>query len=126
MKVSEPGVTSSVTSTLERFDANADPGEIWHLDEVYLKINGKCQYLWRAVDQEGQVLDILVQPKRDKAAAERFFKRCYVAQAKHQDKWSQISWPPTRSPVQRSCPMQHISGVKAPTIEQRTHISQRA
>lgn len=50
-------------------------GEIWHLDEVYLKINGKCQYLWRAVDQEGQVLDILVQPKRDKAAAERFFKK---------------------------------------------------
>jgi putative transposase len=50
-------------------------GDVWHLDKVYLKINGKCQYLWRAVDQEGQVLDILVQPKRDKAAAERFFKK---------------------------------------------------
>ena len=50
-------------------------GDIWHLDEVYLKINGVCQYLWRAVDQEGQVLDILVQPKRDKVAAERFFKK---------------------------------------------------
>ena len=48
---------------------------VWHLDEVYLKINGKCQNLWRAADQEGQELDILVQPKRDKAAAERFFKK---------------------------------------------------
>ena len=49
-------------------------GDALHLDEVYLKINSICQYLWRAVDQEGQVLDILVQPKRKKAAAERFFK----------------------------------------------------
>ena len=37
-------------------------GDAWHLDEVYLKINGVCQNLWRAVDQEGQVIDILVQP----------------------------------------------------------------
>ncbi|MFM9989883.1 MAG: DDE-type integrase/transposase/recombinase [Burkholderiaceae bacterium] len=40
-----------------------------------MKINGECKYLWRAGDQEGQVLDILVQPKQDKAAAERFFKK---------------------------------------------------
>lgn len=36
------------------------PGDKWHLDEVYLKINGRTHYLWRAVDQEGVVLDILV------------------------------------------------------------------
>ena len=51
------------------------PGDKWHLDEVYLKINGKLHYLWRAVDQEGQVLDILLQTHRDKRAAKRFFKR---------------------------------------------------
>jgi putative transposase len=45
------------------------------LDEVYLKISGKCQWLRHAVDQVGQVLDILVQPKRDKAVAERFLKK---------------------------------------------------
>jgi putative transposase len=45
------------------------------LDEVYLKIGGRLQYLWRAVDQEGNVLGILVQPKRDKHAAERFFRK---------------------------------------------------
>ena len=50
-------------------------GDTWHLDEVYLKIDGRLQHLWRAVDQDGSVLDILVQPRRDKKAAARFFKR---------------------------------------------------
>ena len=48
-------------------------GDTWHLDEVYLKIGGCLQYLWRAVDQDGSVLDILVQPHRDKKAAARLF-----------------------------------------------------
>jgi putative transposase len=47
----------------------------WHIDEVFLKINGQLQYLWRAVDQYGNVLDILVTAKRDKQAAKRFFRR---------------------------------------------------
>ena len=50
-------------------------GDKWHLDEVFLKINGVTHYLWRAVDQKGVVLDILVQPKRDRCAAVRFFRR---------------------------------------------------
>jgi putative transposase len=48
-------------------------GDKWHLDEVFLKINGVTHYLWRAVDQNGVVIDILVQPKRDRFAAMRFF-----------------------------------------------------
>ncbi len=51
------------------------PGDKWHLDEVFLKINGKICYLWRAVDQHGNVLDILVTAKRDKHAAKRFFRK---------------------------------------------------
>jgi putative transposase len=51
------------------------PGDKWHLDEVFIKINGEQKYLWRAVDQDGNVLDILVQSRRDKAAARRFFRR---------------------------------------------------
>lgn len=43
-------------------------GDCWHLDEVFLKINGRLHYLWRAVDQEGDVLDILVQSRSDKKA----------------------------------------------------------
>ena len=50
-------------------------GDIWHMDEVYLKINGKTHYLWRAVDQDGTVLDILVQSRRNKQAAKRFFQK---------------------------------------------------
>ena len=51
------------------------PGDRWHLDEVFLKINGGLHYLWRAVDQDGDVLDILVQTRRDKKAAKRFFRK---------------------------------------------------
>jgi putative transposase len=51
------------------------PGDRWHLDEVFIKINGKTHYLWRAVDQRGNVLDILVTSRRDTRAAMRFFRK---------------------------------------------------
>ena len=51
------------------------PGDKWHLDEVFLTIHGERHYLWRAVDQDGHVLDILVQRRRDKHAAKKFFRK---------------------------------------------------
>ena len=51
------------------------PGDTWHVDEVYIRINGALHYLWRAVDQHGVVLDILVQERRNATAAKRFFRR---------------------------------------------------
>jgi ATP/maltotriose-dependent transcriptional regulator MalT len=51
------------------------PGDKWHLDEVFVGVNGRLRYLWRAVDQDGNVLDILVQPRRDAKAAKRFFRK---------------------------------------------------
>ena len=51
------------------------PGDKWYLDEVFIRIQGVQHYLWRAVDQDGVVLDILVQPRRDAKAAKRFFRR---------------------------------------------------
>jgi len=51
------------------------PGDKWHLDEVFVRIGGELHYLWRAVDQDGIVLDILVQSRRNAGAAKRFFKR---------------------------------------------------
>src|SRR3977135_2709144 len=51
------------------------PGDSWHLDEVFLRINGRVHYLCRAVDQDGDVLDILVQSHRDKKAAKKFFRK---------------------------------------------------
>jgi putative transposase len=51
------------------------PGDKWHLDEVFLTTQGERHYLWRAVDQDGNILDILVQRRRDKRAAKRFFRK---------------------------------------------------
>jgi putative transposase len=50
-------------------------GDTLYIDEVFIKINGKQHYLWRAVDQDGDVVDILLQTTRDGKAAKRFFKR---------------------------------------------------
>ena len=50
-------------------------GDSWYADEVFLTINGQRQYLWRAVDQDGDVVDILVQSRRNKKAALRFFRK---------------------------------------------------
>src|SRR6201984_1189064 len=47
----------------------------WHLDEMVVSLSGKQMYMWRAVDGEGEVLEILVQPRRDKVAAMRLGKR---------------------------------------------------
>ena len=55
-------------------------GDTWFLDEVFVKINGQRQYLWRAVDQDGDVIDILVQPRRDGRAARRFFRKLLKSQ----------------------------------------------
>jgi putative transposase len=51
------------------------PGDKWHLDEVFLTINGAQHYLWRAGDQDGYVLDVLVQSRRNKTAVKKFFRK---------------------------------------------------
>ena len=50
-------------------------GDTFFIDEVFVKINGIQHYLWRAVDQDGEVVDVLLQSRRDGKAAKRFFKR---------------------------------------------------
>ena len=50
-------------------------GDTFFIDEVFVKIQGRQQYLWRAVDQDGEVVDVFLQVRRDGAAAKRFFKR---------------------------------------------------
>ena len=52
------------------------PGDTWHLDELFIRIRGGRSYLWRAVDQDGDTLDILVQKRRNTGAATRFFRQC--------------------------------------------------
>jgi putative transposase len=51
------------------------PADTWHLDEMVVSIQGRRMYLWRAVDSEGEILDLLVQPRRDQAAALRLMRK---------------------------------------------------
>ena len=57
-------------------------GDTWYLDEVFVKIEGRQQYLWRAVDEHGDVIDILVQSRRNRRAAERFFRTLLKGQGR--------------------------------------------
>ena len=55
-------------------------GDTWYLDELFVKIQGRLQYLWRAVDDDGDVIDILVQSRRNRQAAIRFFRKLLKGQ----------------------------------------------
>jgi putative transposase len=57
-------------------------GDTWHIDEVFVTIQGERQYLWRAVDQDGDAIDILVQRRRNQRAAERFFRHLLKSQGR--------------------------------------------
>jgi hypothetical protein len=67
--------SSDPPSTINFVVRRARPGDKWHLDEVAIRIRGSRHWLWRAVDQNGVVLDILVQSRRDQHAAERFLRQ---------------------------------------------------
>ena len=62
-----------IARRLRRSRSRAHPQ--WHLDEMFVSFGGKRMYLWRAVDQNGEVLDVLVQSKRDKRAALKLMRR---------------------------------------------------
>ena len=64
-------------------------GDTWYLDEVFINIRGELHYLWRAVDQDGDNLDILVQKRRNKPAAKRFFRKLLKGQC--QRPWRMIT-----------------------------------
>jgi putative transposase len=55
------------------------PGRTWHLDEMGVRVDGRVQWLWRAVDEHGQTLEVLLQERRDTAAAGQFFRRLLAA-----------------------------------------------
>ena len=73
------------------------PGDKWHLDEVFVGINGTLCYLWRAVDQHGNVLDVLCSrgetPRRPSGSSANCSRACAMCRAC----WSPTSWPATES-----------------------------
>jgi len=57
-------------------------GDTWYLDELFVTIQGRQQYLWRTVDEDGDVIDILLQARRDRRAATRFFRKLLKGQGR--------------------------------------------
>jgi putative transposase len=74
---------STYTRSLRRKQGRL--GDIWHVDEMFITIRGERHYLWRAVNQDGDVIDILIIKRRDRQAAKRFFRKAL----KHQ---GQVLW----------------------------------
>ena len=75
-----PEIRTRLCQTSE--EETGSSGDTWYLDELFVRINGRQQYLWRAVDQDGDVIDILLQSHRDQPAAERFLRRLLRGQGK--------------------------------------------
>lgn len=67
-----------IAANIRRRRHRAD--RVWHLDEMIVKIGGQRMFMWRAVDKEGEVLDVLVQKRRDKAAALKLLKKLFKRQ----------------------------------------------
>jgi len=98
-------------------------GDKWHMDEVFLTIGGKKHSLWRAVDQDGNVLDILVQSRRNTQAAKRFFRKLLkglqsVPRVIITDKLASYG-----QQNERSCRALSIGSTNDSTTEQRTPIT---
>ena len=75
-------------------------GDTWFLDEVFVTIKGQRQYLWRAVDQDGDLIDVLLQPRRDGRAARRFFRK--LLQNQRQDPVRLVTDKPGQLPRRTS------------------------
>lgn len=71
-------ITSPITRQLKKKQGKL--GDEWYLDEVFIKLNGKVHYLWRAVDQDGCELDVFVSKRRNKKAALKFFRKLFKTQ----------------------------------------------
>ncbi|MCW2295497.1 hypothetical protein M2251_000247 [Rhodococcus erythropolis] len=97
-------------------------GDKWHLGEVFIKINGKLYYLWRAVVQDGNVLDVLVQPRRNAVAAKRFLRKLlkglqYVPLGCCQVVWSAAVFRVQQGITQSSVQAVECSSVTSPHLE---------
>src|ERR671938_1804802 len=87
------------------------PGDKWHLDEVVITIAGKKHWLWRAVDQDGLVLDALVQSRRDKRAAKRLLRKLLKKQMR----------PPWVMVTDKLASYPAAKGEVMPSVEHRRH-----
>ncbi len=98
------------------------PSSTWHIDEVFLKIGGKQFYLWRAVDDEGEVLDVLLQLRRNKVAAVKFLRRIIKRHQATPDIVVTDKWRASMSAVQDILPSTcHLVGKRLNNRAENSH-----
>jgi len=98
------------------------PSFTWHIDEVFLKIGGKQMYLWRAVDDEGEVLEILLQSRRDKVAATKFLHKAIKRTATIPKAIVSDKWRPTAAAIREVVPSAaHIKGKRHNNRTENSH-----
>ena len=100
-------------------------GDTWYLDEVFVTIHGRRQYLWRAVDQDGDLLDILVQSRRDRRAAVRFFRKVLKGQGRSPRRLVTDKLSVTRRPTVPSFGPWCTARGSTRTTERRSRINRR-
>jgi putative transposase len=93
--------------------ARPRPHDQWHLDEMVVSIGGQRMYMWRAVDSEGEVLDVLVQRRRDKAAALKLMRKLFKKQGLRANNRAENSHQPVRRRERK------MGGFKSPKSAQR-------
>jgi putative transposase len=96
-------------------------GDAWHLDEVFVFIQGEQQYLWRAGDQDGDTIDILVQRRRNKKAAVRFFRRLIKGQGR-EPRWLITDKLKSYDPAHRTM-MPNVNHINTTYANNRAEVS---
>ena len=98
------------------------PFSVWHIDEVFVKIAGRQHYLWRAVDVEGEVLDVLLQSCRNKAAAVRFLRKSMKQTASVPTTIVTDRWRPTIAALRETLPSaEHVVGKRLNNRAENSH-----
>ena len=98
------------------------PFSVWHIDEVFLKIAGQQHYLWRAVDAEGEVLDVLLQSRRNKAAAVRFIRKSMRRTDSVPTTVVTDKWRPTMAAARIALPSaEHVFGKRLSNRAENSH-----
>src|SRR3954468_4738754 len=103
------------------------PHTRWHLDEVFVRIGGKQMYLWRAVDAEGEVLDVLVQPKRDKRAAQKLMRKLLKKQGMAPEVWVTDTCPASGAALRaiKMSGAEHVHRKRANNRAESSHVPVR-
>ncbi len=99
-----------------------EPYSTWHIDEVFVRIGGRQMYLWRAVDAEGEVRDVLLQAKRDTAAARKFLRKAMRRCGAAPTIIVSDKWRPTASAIREIVPSaEHVAGKRLNNRAENSH-----